>query len=197
MAEVVESTGPRTRTIEREVSDLRFDEPLIRTYTTTAAPRQVPARALGGAVLTWLAAVYGLCYLVLPLVASALGLHTLFLGNLVLNTIAFVPVALLAAGLAVSVRPDVVISPRAPRDPVLAAVLGNLLVWFGAHESFFVLQSITGMWIGEAMAFLTMNVVEATLVGMMLANFARTPARAFALGAAFQTLLISLFIGWL
>lgn len=197
MAEVLEATRPRTRTVEREHDGLRFDEPLIHSYTSTTAPRQVPAKALGGAVLTWLAAIYGLCYLVLPLIASALGLHTLYLGNLVLNTLAFVPMAMLTALLAVAIRPDVVTNTRAPRDPVIAATLGSLFVWFGAHEGFSALQSISSMPLGESFAFLTMNVVESSMLGMMLASFARSPLKAFALGMAFQTLLVSLFVGWI
>lgn len=178
--------------------DSSFDEPLLVTsYTSSAAPRQVPARALAGAVLTWLAVVYGLCYLALPLLAAALGLHTVFLGSLILNTLAFVPMALLTAGLASAIRPDVVTKIGAPRDPIVAATAGGLLVWFGAHELSPVLSSILTMPAGEMLSFVTMNVIETSMIGAMLASFARTPGRAFALGAAFQTLLVAFFLGWL
>ncbi|MCB9672078.1 MAG: hypothetical protein H6736_19435 [Alphaproteobacteria bacterium] len=199
MSELAEAHRVRTRTIESRplYDDLDFDEPLIHTYTQTTQPRQVPAKALASAVITWLAAVYGLCYIVLPLVASALGLHAMFLGNLVLNTITFVPVALLTATMVAAIKPDVVLSKRAPRDPVLAATFGSLAVWFGAHELFSALAPITAMPIGEALSFTAMNAVESSLIGMMLASFARTPLKALALGAAFQTLLVTIFLGWL
>jgi hypothetical protein len=200
MAEVLDSrlryAEPRTTTAFDV--DTTFDEPLlVSSYTSSSAPRQVPAQALAGAVVTWLAIVYGLCYLALPLFASALGLHTVFIGNLVLNTLAFVPMALLTAGLVSAMRPEVVTKASAPRDPVLAATAGSLLVWFGAHELSPLLSSITSMPVGEMLSFVTMNVVEAGMIGMMLASFTRSPLKAFALGAAFQTLLSAFFLGWL
>ncbi len=199
MGELLEAGRTRVRTIEREIPQLQFDEPVVLNHhhPLTRAPRQVPGRALGGAVLTWLALVYGLCYLALPLLASAVGLHTIFLGNLILNTLAFAPMALLTALLVVAIRPEVVLHPAAPRDPIGAATAGSLLVWFLAHESFGALAPITAMPAGEAAAFVTMNVVESTMIGMMLASFVRTPARAFVLGSAFQIVLVSLFLGWL
>lgn len=188
---------PGTTTAERFDYEPTFDQPLVHAYTSSTAPRSVPGGALAGATLTWLAAVYGLCYLVLPLVAAALGLHTVFIGNLLLNTLAFVPMALFTAGLVAVIRPEVVTSTRAPRDPVIAATLGSLAVWFGAHELSPFLSSVTAMPFGEMVTFVGMNVIEAGMIGAMLASFAKSPGKAFMLGAAFQTLLVSLFLGWI
>ncbi|MCB9678748.1 MAG: hypothetical protein H6737_26835 [Alphaproteobacteria bacterium] len=197
MAEMLR-TPPRVAVDEATKSDahVHFDEPvLIRSYTASSGPRSVPAGALAGAVSSWFAIVFAVCYLALPAIASVMGLYSGMLANLVPNTLALGLMGLVTTALAVVIRPKVVTNVRAARDPVIAATVGSLLMWAGGQELLPQLQALTAMPFYESLTFVGMNVVESSLFGMMLASFARTPAKAFALGAAFQALLLCLFVG--
>lgn len=200
MAELLR-TPPRVAVKEAEqqsTSEVRFDQPLlIRNYTTSSAPRSVPAPALAGAVSGWFAIVFAVCYLALPLGATMLGLYSGMLANLIPNTLALGLMALLTTAMAISVRPKIVTNVAARRDPVIAAALGSLAMWAGGQEFLPQLQALSAMPLWESLTFVGMNVVESSLFGMMLASFVRTPARAFALGAAFQAMLLFLFVGWI
>ena len=198
MAQIAQTaTRARPSTTTQQLEGLQPTEVLLHSHTHTLAPRAVPSRALGSAVLTWFGLVFAGCYVVLPMTTSALGLYHSSVTNLVFNTLALFPLAIITAGLAAVMKPKIVINKAAPRDPVLAATAGSLLVWALAHQLSPNLQPLSGMPVLESMTFVGLNVLEAGLFGMMLASFARTRARAFALGAAFQTLFIALFLGWI
>lgn len=174
-----------------------YEEPLLHTYTQSTRPRAVPARALAGAMLSWFAAVYALCYLVLPTATTLLGLYEGITSSLIPNTFAFVTMAILSTALAVAIRPAVKLTTSTRRDPVISAAVGSLLVWAIGHEMLPILQPLTEMPLIEGVSFLGINVVESGMIGMMLASFARSPVKAFALGAAFQLMMLSFFTGGL
>lgn len=187
-----------TRTAER--ARPTFDEieadALLAEYRSSEAPREVPRAALAGAVASWFALVYALCYVALPAIATAFGTYSGMVPNLIVNTLAFAPLAAMSVALVAVVRPKVVLRGSARRDPILSAAGGSLLVWFLAHQALLALQPITAMPLVEAATFTGINLVEHGLLGMMLGSFVRTPAQAFALGAAFQAMFLSLFLGW-
>lgn len=192
--------APRVRTVER--SSIEEERPftaesLIRAAGSSTRPREVPRRALAGAVGSWFALIFALCYVALPTTAAALGLYDGALRSLPANTVAFVPLALLTTALVAAIRPAVITSTRAPRDPVISAAIGSLLVWFLGHEALLALQPITEMPLTESVTFTGINLVEHGLFGMMLGSFVRSPIQAFALGAAFQAMFLSLFVGWI
>ncbi|MEZ4319636.1 MAG: hypothetical protein R3F61_19125 [Myxococcota bacterium] len=173
------------------------DPELIRSYTSSSAPRTVPARALAGAVSSWFALVFAVCYLALPAIASVLGLYDGMLANLVPNTLSLGLMALFTTALTVTIGPKIVTNVAARRDPVVAATLGSLVVWAGGQELLPQLLSLSSMSMVEGLTFFGINVVESSMFGMMLASFSRTPLKAFALGAAFQSFLLFLFVGWI
>ncbi len=173
-----------------------FDPGLLRSYTQAGA-RTVPTRALAGAVASWFALVFAICYLAIPAMASLAGLYHGMLPNLVVNTLAFIPMAILTAALVTMLRPKVVTNVSAARDPVVAATLGSLGMWAIGQEVSPLLQSLSTMPLYETVTFTGMNIIESGLFGMMLASFVRSPVKAFALGAAFQGLFLFLFVGWI
>lgn len=202
MAEVLDATrttlGNSLDEVELQGStSLSYPEvhPLVG-YLNTKEARPVPTKALVGAVAAWFGLVYAVCYVALPTAGTAVGLYSNLIPNLVVNTFALIPAALITMGLVALTKPDVVTHLRAKRDPVIAATLGSLLVWFGLMETVSAVQPLSSMPWYEALTFLGFNVVEQSMFGMMLASFVRTPGKAFALGAAFQILLVSLFVGF-
>jgi hypothetical protein len=172
-------------------------ESMLRARSSSSAPRTIPAQAMAGAVSSWFAIVFAVSYLLLPALATGLGLYSGMIANIVPNFLALATMAMVTTGLAVMTQPRVVTNVRAGRDPVVAAGLGSLLVWAGAQEFLPILQSLSAMPLYESLTFIGLNVVEAGLFGMMLASFTRSPVKAFALGAAFQSLLLAFFIGWI
>ncbi len=170
---------------------------MLHARASSSRPREVPAPAMAGAVSSWFAIVFAVSYLALPALATALGLYSGMIANIVPNFLALATMGMVTTALAVMTRPRVVTNVRAARDPVIAAGLGSFLVWAGAQEFLPILQSLSAMPLFESLTFIGLNIVEAGLFGMMLASFARTPGRAFALGAAFQSLLLAFFIGWI
>lgn len=202
MAEVMDVARASLKSVLDEVESLGSDtsiahvevHPLVG-YLDSKQPRAVPARALVGAIAAWFGLVYALCYVALPATASMLGLYSNLIPNLVVNTLTLIPAAGITMGLAALVQPEIVTHLRAKRDPVIAATLGSFLVWLGLVETVSAIQPLTAMPWYEAITFFGLNVVESSMFGMMLASFVRTPGRAFALGAAFQLLLVGLFTG--
>lgn len=206
MAEVLEATRVTADAVLDELDDLGASTSMVHSGTTSDVhplvgflnserARTVPTRALVGAVGTWFALIYALCYVVLPTAGAALGLYSNLVPNLIVNTIALAPAALITMALVAASQPTVVTNLRASRDPVIAATAGSLLAWLGLVETVDVVQPLSGMPWYEALTFLGFNIVEQGMLGMMLASFTRSPAKAFALGAAFQVLVLGLFVG--
>jgi len=198
MAEMLR-TPPRVAAQDATQTDagVRFDEPpIIRSYTRSSGPRTVPARALAGAISSWFAIVFAVCYLALPALATVLGLYSGMLPNLIPNTLAIGLMALITTSLAVATQPRIITNVMAKPDPVIAATLGSLIVWAGGQELLPQLQALTSMPLVESLTFIGINIVESTMLGMMLASFVRSPLKAAALGAGFQAFLLVLFMGW-
>ena len=202
MADVMDATRASLRSVLDEVESLGTDTSIVRVETDPLAgyldrrqARPIPARALVGAIAAWFGLVYAVCYVALPTTAAAFGLYSNLLPNLVVNTLTLIPAAGITMGLAALCQPEIVTHLRAKRDPVIAATLGSFLVWLGLVETVDAIQPLTNMPWYEAFTFASFNLLESAMFGAMLASFVRTPGRAFALGAAFQLLLVGLFTG--
>ncbi len=192
--------GPRTATAERPVFesdffDADFDHPLAHVQFPSATPVEVNPRQLGSAMLAWMAMVFGLCYVALPLAASTFGLYTGVWDSLMFNMPAFMLASFVAAIAAMVSRPRIKTDVAAARDPVLAAGLGGLLTWGIIHNTSAILVPFAHMGSLELATFVGMNVIEMGLIGMMLASFTRSTIKAFALGMWFQLLVLGMIVG--
>lgn len=188
-----------TRLDERSATELRdllerppLPQELVRIGTTTPTPRPVPPGALGPAMLAWMAMVFGLCYLALPAAGAIFGLYDGLLAGVLFNLPAFVLATFVAVVVATAARPRVHTDVRQARDPVLSAATGGLLTWGLLHNTAPFLRHFPEFGGGELLAFVGVNVVEMTLIGMMLSSFTRHRTVAFGLGALFQLLVFGL-----
>lgn len=157
-------------------------------------PRQLPVRALGGAMAAWLALTFGLCYVALPSLLAIVGLNTGVISGFWFSLPAFGMASLVAVIGALVARPRVRLDLLGPRDPVLAATLGGLGVWAVVHNTSSLLVPFTQMGPLELASFLSLNVVEMGLLGMMFASFTRRPSVALAMGGGFQLLVLGLVL---
>lgn len=186
--------GPRV--LEREKTVFAEDLPgvggLVTVQHPAHVPRSPPPSALMGAMLAWMSVVFGVCYVVLPATAGALGLFTGVIESFMFNMPAFVLSSLIAVVAGVALRPKMRLDWSGPRDPVLSAASGSLLLWAIIHNSTPLLRPFASMGGAELVTFVGMNIVEALMIGMMLASFTKSRAAAFALGAGFQALLLGI-----
>jgi hypothetical protein len=146
---------------------------------------------------SWFFLVFGLCYVVAPVALSALGQLDGLLSHVVLNSGALLLTGFVTVVAAAVARPHVHLSPSAPRDPTLAATLGGLITWATLHNLSPLLEPFTAMGPGELLGFVAVNVLEMSLFGLMLASFTRSAAKAFALGALLQLLMVGMVSGLL
>ena len=158
-------------------------------------PRQLPTGALSRAMLTWLVMVWALCWVALPLASVLL---TGFSGSVLLSGIVNAPVFAVAALVAVVgaavANPAVVLSTRSRRDPVLSAFAGGFVSWAAIHNVLPFLTPFENMATAELGILLGINLVEMSLLGMMLASFTRSRLVAFGLGAGLQWLTAGLLV---
>jgi hypothetical protein len=155
-------------------------------------PRQLPVRALGGAMASWLALVFGVCYVAMPALFAIVSLNSGVIGSLSYALPAFGMASLVAIVGALVARPTIRLDTFGPRDPVLAATVGGLAVWAVVHNSSSLLQPFLQMGPLELASFVALNVVEMTLLGMMFASFTRRSGVALAMGGGFQLLVLGL-----
>jgi hypothetical protein len=196
---------PRPTEQAQPSAGLRFRPPPAMealTATHAEAPgrvdgRVLPVRPLAAAMSTWLVLVLASCYLVGPLALSAAGLA----GGAQIYTFAAIPafgLTAFATTIAVlAARPAIRLgSTRA--DPILAAVLGSLVVW-GVTQNGVpgLLHPFSAMSAPELVAQAALEALEASLLGVMFASFTRSAAAAFALGALFKLVLMGLALGLL
>ena len=168
-----------------------FQRPLPASVT----PQLIPTGSLVGAMAGWFGLVLAVCYVASPVLRASLGLLDNLPAHLVFNIPAFLMTGFVATIAAAIARPTVTLSPNAPRDPVLAATLGGLLTWGVVHNLSPLLEPFAAMGPAELAAFVAANVVEMTLLGMMLASFTRSSRTAFGLGALLQLLMLGLVSG--
>lgn len=165
---------------------------LRRDLLPAHTPRALPTRALGRAMAAWLGATFALCYLAGPLLLAGTGLNVRLLAGLPAGAPAFLMASLVAIVAAALVRPEVRLDPRGPRDPVISAALGGLAVWAVVHNTSALLVPFAWMSPLELGTLVGLNVLEMSLVGMMLASFTRSRPVAALLGAGFQLLMLGL-----
>ncbi len=101
-----------------------------------------------------------------------------------------ITLAVTVSGIAIA-RPKVSLETTR-REPIIAATLGGLVPWAILHNILPSLIPFADMTAGSLISFLAVNVLESALFGAMLASFTRSPRRAFALGAGFQLLFMTL-----
>jgi len=196
MATRFDSVTTRTRIREPEL-DLELSEAalarvselaLLAGNTRPEEPRRLAPGELGSAVVTWLTVVFCLCYVVLPVGLSVLGvLPPMFVFENLwysLPTFSMVGFVMLAGILAIRPR----IRLRGPRDPVLAATIGGLGVWALAENFAGPFVPFAMMGSAHLAGLVALNVVEMFLLGTMLASLTRSTSLAFVLGAGFQLL---------
>lgn len=165
----------------------------------TAAPLEVDRPGvIAGAAAAWMGMTFLLCYVLLPLTRQALGLRytltpSLFEEALMLagSLGAFaVTLGVTVGGIAIK-RPTISLD-QGRREPILAATLGGLVPWAVLHNTLPFLIHFDEMSAASLLSFLGVNVLESALFGAMLASFTRSPEKAFALGAGFQLLFMTL-----
>ncbi len=143
------------------------------------------------AIATWFAGIFGLVYLAGGAAMYALGWANA-LTSLLPNALAFalvVPALLLGLELT---KPKMYLERSL--DPVLPAAAGGFLAWATLHNTLGILRPFSHFSTGELAVFLTLNALEFTLIGAVLATLVRTRAGGFALGFAFQLAYLFAFL---
>lgn len=159
---------------------------------TGEQPRAVPTRALWVAMSAWLSMVFSTCYVGLPLALATLGIDTGVLSSSFFALPAFVMASFVAVIGAAVARPEIRLATAGPRDPVVSAALGGLVTLAIVHNTSPFLLPFASMSAVGLTAFLALNVLEMTLLGMMFASFTRSRLVAAALGSGFQLLVLGL-----
>jgi len=180
---------------EREAESPTFDEPLIRLEDFGAVDAQGKIRrpALMGAMAAWMSMVFMVCYLAIPMATSTLGLYgSGVLSGAWFNFPSFVMASVLAIFAAIAVRPTIRTDFLGPRDPVLSATVGGLLTWGIVHNLSPLLRPFSDFSAVELATFASLNVVEMSLIGMMLASLTKSRMVAFGLGSAFQVVQLGI-----
>ena len=187
---------PRVSEVDLEVEALLDRTDLIQPEVTTQRqrPRALPVRAVTGAMFAWLSLVFVTCYLVLPFVLAITGVTGGVLAAAPFSLPAFGMASLVAIVGATLARPKIQLDVRGPRDPVISATVGGLGVWAVVHNTSPLLQPFSAMGPAELASFISMNVLEMGLLGMMFASFTQRKAVALALGGGFQLLVLGLVL---
>ncbi len=159
--------------------------------TSTSSVAVAPA-TLTAATASWLAITFALCYVTLPSVFATLGLGGLGVLGFWPQFPAFILASLIAVAGIAWFKPRVDLAQTGGRDPILAATLGGLGVWFFVQNAF--LMPFGLMEGVSALTLLLGNVIEMTLLGTMFASFTKRPGTALALGAGFQLSVFALTI---
>lgn len=191
------SREPSWDELELELRALqRAEDPVssLPVYVPRHTPRRLKPGAMLGATASWLAMVFALCYVAFPAMMLVSGINrTLWMSTRV-SVVSFGMTAFVVAVGAAIVRPTVRLGSVGPRDPVVSATLGGLGVWALIHNTSALLLPFWAMGPAELLTFVSANVVEMTLIGMMLASFTRSRAVALALGGGFQLVAMGLFL---
>ncbi|MEQ1505941.1 MAG: hypothetical protein ABMB14_27140 [Myxococcota bacterium] len=190
-------TRPRATDLEREVEALLDRSDLVQvppTERTDDTARELPVRALGGAMFTWLSLVFVTCYLVFPIVLAATGVTHGILAAAPFSLPAFALASFVSIVAAQIASPKIKLDVRASRDPVLSATLGGLGVWAVVHNSSALLEPFWAMGPTEFASFFALNVLEMTMLGMMFASFTQRRSVALALGGGFQLLVLGIVL---
>ncbi len=158
--------------------------------------RELPVRALGGAMAAWLALTFGLCYVVLPAIAAITGVNPGLINTFWFDLPSFAIVSFVTIVAALVERPRIDLSKNA-RSPVLAAMLGGLGVWAVVHNTSPFLVPFADMSAVKFTSLLGINIIETGMIGMMLASLTKRADVALALGGGFQLGLLGLLLTFL
>jgi hypothetical protein len=188
------TTRPRMSDVDREVQALleRTDLAQASGRSLREARQELPVRAITGAMFAWLSLIFFTCYLMLPLALAVSGVTSGVLAAAPFSLPAFAMASLVAMIGAAVARPQIQLDVHRPRDPVLSATIGGLGVWAVVHNTSSLLQPFAAMSPAELAGFVSMNVLEMGMLGMMIASFTQRKAVAVALGGGFQLLVLGL-----
>lgn len=187
------AASPRTR--EREASWERAAPPAEGLGEVTTGEKELPVRALGGAMASWFALTFGLCYVVLPALLAITGINPRLINTFWFDLPAFAIVSFVATVGVLVERPRIDLSPSA-RSPVLAAMAGGLGVWAVIHNASQFLVPFAEMSTLQFTSLLGINLVEMGMLGAMFASFTKRSDVALALGGGFQLALFALLLSF-
>lgn len=168
------------------------DALILERHYLVPKPRQ-----LQKATAAWLGLSFATAYAVLPFGAEALGLFPGLLEGFWPGGMAYGVIAGLSVLAIGRFKPKVLI-PRGsgdlPADPFVMATLGSLGTWAVLHSLLPALMPFTEMGLSAFITLLGINLIESSMIGLMLGSFTRSRTKAFALAAAFQATLTALFV---
>lgn len=184
----MQTTRTRRQTeAERILEELRSGPGWLEKQPRPPGGSVVVRTAL--AAVAWLWGVFALCYVLVPALLWIVRGDFGGLSTAPGFAPAFVAGSVLTAFYVLIERPTV----RRGGEPVVAATLGGLVAWAVAMQALrHVFVPLTALGPVDAGILLAQNVLEMGLLGAMWASFARRPGLAFALGAAFQFLIIGI-----
>lgn len=179
----------------RQLRETRADS--ARATVAAMAPsserQELSPRALGGAMASWLALTFGLCYVVFPALTAITGINPSLIFAFWFDLPAFAIAAFVATVGVLVERPRLDLLSGA-RDPILAATLGGLGVWAVIHNVSGYLVPFGDMTGLQLASVLGINVVKMTMLGTMFASFTKRTDVALALGGGFQLGAMGLFL---
>ncbi|MEN0061619.1 MAG: hypothetical protein AAGA48_05680 [Myxococcota bacterium] len=164
-----------------------------RLRQLTAGERELPSRALGGAMASWLALTFGLCYVLLPSLAAITGVNPGLINTFWFDLPSFAIASFVAIIGVLVERPRIDLSSSS-RDPVLAAMVGGLGVWALIHNVSAYLVPFADMSFLQFTSLFAINIVEMGMLGMMFASFSKRTDVALALGGGFQLGMFGLLL---
>jgi hypothetical protein len=155
--------------------------------------------ALQKATGAWMGLTFGLSYVVLPALAGLTGLFSGLLEGWFAGGAAYgVTTGLMIVAIG-KLKPAVRI-PRAGvtvKDPFVVATLAGLGTWAVLHNVLGALAPFASLGLGELVTLVGINVLETTMLGLMLGSFTRSRWKAAGLAVAVQVLITALFVAFL
>ena len=171
------------------------DAAIVERHYLVPRPRQ-----LQKATAAWMGLSFLTAYAVLPFGAELFGLFPGLLEGFWAGGAAY---GILAGACVLAIgrlKPRVLIprgTGKLPSDPFIAATVGSLGTWAVLHNLLPALMPFADMGLAQLVTLTLINVVESTMIGLMLGSFVRSRTKAFALAAAFQVALTALFVAFL
>lgn len=160
----------------------------------------VPTRHFVRAASVWLGMSFLLCYVAIPLMMDGAGIRTAYLARVLPGELIGMSIAscwalsrVLRKGWSGSL--PLALPQLAASDRIQAAALGGLMSWGLLHNILPGLLPMSRMSLAFLVFFGFANVLENVLFGTVLGTIAGSRRQAFALGAIFQLVLLS--IAWI
>ncbi len=195
---VKQRSTERERAAPVEASEQLRAEPTAAASVTavgsSAGREHLSLATLGGAMAGWLALTFALCQVVLPSVAAISGLESGVIASIGYSLPAFALASMVAVVATLVAQPTLRLGLDQPRDPVVAATVGGLGVWALLHNTSSMLVPFADMAPLEVATLVSMNLIEASMLGVMFASFTRRAGLAVALGGGFQLVVVGLTV---